>query len=414
MWATTRNLLAASTVALAASAFLGAEAGAQGLPAADQPAAQVEEGVDPQVQALIAEAERTRPVPAELIDALAMGLGDADQLIRSFISDGNPTPQEVAVRAIALSLAVGRDPRLGDPDRLFALNQSIGDGMSKSLGAPRILNVEVEAGFVPPEGTLAWDLGGLTTPVAEGFQQLTPYSLEVGGLNLGEQDGVGGGAVLEDVIQNLESLSLEVPNGQYRVVLLTAEDIAAGSSAPFGESFTINGVEYFLGNSGVGDWFDTAYLRAADGSAAALSYSAAGLSVTVEVGNGRLDLRFAGGSGSMLSGIVLEPIALPSRFDVSGVTGPRRDAARNQQAQNQQAQNLPGQGGQASSPSPPFLQASDLANVVALEFVTLAAIATVSGVAPAAGSGAPAPVRTASPQPPAPPFVSPVGVSPAS
>lgn len=358
--------------------------------------------LDPETQALIEEAERTRPVPTELLNDLAMGRGNTEKLINEFLASGNATPREVAVRAIALSLAVGRDPRLKDSDRRFTLNQTINDGMSKSLGAPRILNVEVEADFVPQEGSFAWDLGGLETPIADGFQQLTPFSAEVGGLGMRDQDRVGDGPALQDVIENLQSVNLQVPNGQYRVVLLTAAQMAARSDNPFGESFKVNGVEYFLGKSGVGDWFDTAYLRGAgDAVIDNVSYGAAGLSVIVEVGNGTLNLEFAGGAGalgSILSGIIMEPVELPSRFDTSAVTGPRRATTT---AQGQQGNQPARAAVQQSLPS------ASLDAVVALEFQTQAAIAAVSGISPAAGPG---PGTT--PQPPAPAPVPPPRVPP--
>lgn len=412
MWRKTGELVLAGVLVLGLPALAGpAPAAAQTAPPADSvadplagglPAAgDLGDSVDPEIQSLIEEAERTRPVPAALLNDLATGSGDATQKINAFLASGNATPREVAVRAVALSLAVGRDPRLQDSDRRFTLNQTISDGMSKSLGAPRILNVQVEADFVPPEGTFAWDLGGLETPVAQGFQQLTPYSLEVGGLGMRDQDRVGDGDVLQDVIENLQNVSLQVPNGQYRVVLLTAAQLASRSSAPFGESFKVNGVEYFLGNSSVGDWFDTAYLRGAgDAVLDNVSYGAAGLTVVVEVGNGRLNLEFAGGPGglgSILSGIVLESVELPSRLDVSQVRAPARQRNAAQQAGRAQ----------------PAVASLNLGSIVALEFQTQAAIATVSGLSPSAGPGR-GPTRTVTPPPPTPPFVSPVGVSPAS
>lgn len=374
--------------------------------------------LDPEIQSLIEEAERTRPVPNELLNELAMGRGDATQMINEFLAEGNATPREVAVRAVALSLAVGRDPRLKDSDRRFSLNQTISDGMSKSLGAPRILNVEVDADFVPPEGTFAWDLGGLTTPVADGFQQLTPYSAEVGGPGLRDLDEVGDGPALQDVIENLQNLTLQVPNGQYRVILLTAEQLAARSSAPFGETFKVNGVEYVLGKSSSGDWFDTAFLRGAgDAVLDNVKYGAAGLSVVVEVGNGTLSLEFSGGRGSLgsiLSGIVMEPIALPSRLDTSAVRG-KRNAATRQGSQQRPAQ-------QAARPAQPLMQSLNLDQVIELEFRTQAAIAVVSGIAPAAGPNVatlpatPTPPRPTTPTRPAPPppFNSGSGVSPSS
>ncbi len=442
--ASVRAAVLASVVAIGApgGALIGASVGASVVWAQDAIPAAAPEGtppglgagggldgnsLDPEIQSLIEEAEQTRPVPTQLLNDLATGNGDANAMINEFLASGNPEPRTVAVRAIALSLAVGRDPRLKDSDRRFALNQSINDGMSASLGAPRIMNVEVDADFVPAEGTFAWDLGGLTTPVADGFQQLTPFSAEVGGFGMRDRDRVGDGNVLEDVIENLESVNLKVPNGQYRVTLLTAEQLASRTTSPFGEKFKVNGVEYFLGKSNVGDWFDTAYLRGAgDAVLDNVSYGAAGLSVLVEVGNGTLTLEFegaragtaGGGLGSIISGIVMEPVELPSRLDLSNVRGQRR----NQSVQGaQQGQQQGARSQQARPAALPLPTQASLDSLLELEFRTQAAIATVSGIAPAAGPGAgtgaiagtPTTRPPAAPPPP-PVFVSNNGVSPSS
>ncbi|SMF63021.1 hypothetical protein SAMN06265365_12263 [Tistlia consotensis] len=394
---------------------------------------------DPQIQALIQEAERTRPVPTELLNALAMGKGDAKQMIDNFLADGNPLPHTVAVRAVALSLAVGRDPRLKDSDKRFALNQTISDGMSKSLGAPRILNVKVDAGFVPPKGTFAWALGGLEDQPPEGFQKLTQFSPEVGGLGMQSVNNAGEGGVVKEAIENLQSVSLKVPNGQYRVILLTGEQLAARAASPFGETFKVNGVEYTLGQTSSGEWFDTAHLRGSGGNVVSnVSYGAAGLSVVVQVGNGTLNLEFKGGKGSLgsaLSGILMEPVEVPSHLDMSGVRGHRNEVAQTQDGQDQQGGQQVAQTQQVSEQlqqaGQQQLQASQQAaqslaggtslaqqlslnNVVELEFQTQAAIAAVSGVSPGAGGqnqgNSPQAAPVPAPQiPTPPPSVSPAG-----
>ncbi|MEX0921672.1 MAG: hypothetical protein WD489_04600 [Rhodovibrionaceae bacterium] len=272
---------------------------------------------DPRVIDLI-EASNTVVQPSqETLDAVAAGGPAAEAAIQEYLSSGNPSPEQVSRRAVALSRAIALDPRLAENDEaLFDRSLLIADYVSRALCAPRLLRLDIDPDYIPPLGTLAYDLGGAGTPEAQGFVVSTPWQNE---LAFAESlDMVREGALLRDLIAGVERIDLEVPNGEYRVILTTSADLVG--QAPFGTVLTVNGESYLVGRSSEQEWWDRGRLRVPNGGTGVatvpeIAGTGGAIVVTTQVTNGKLSLGFNSGSsqtGGAVSGILIEPASAPS------------------------------------------------------------------------------------------------------
>lgn len=311
----------------AALAQQAPSADAIGVPGAGLPdalTAQLDEAtdipLDPAVLELLAEAEGVT-IPSALLTMLQSRDPRATPAISDFLAAGNPTPQEVAARAVKLSQMVRANPVLARTGGDQAVFDTIGQAVSSTLCAPRVMTVSLDSDYVPPAGVYAYDFGGWNTPLATGFERLTPGSPQVFGRNLSIQENVGDGAVLADAVGGMSNLVFDLPNGDYRVILITTPTVANAAQQPFGASFGVNGVNYFLGTATSDTWWDNGRLQAQDQQAPVLDVGGLGGSivVTANVVDGTLQLDFDGGySGlsAVLSGLLIEPAALPSTLQI--------------------------------------------------------------------------------------------------
>ncbi len=279
-------------------------------------------GLDPMALGLLAAAEGVE-VPAELLETVtAENERAAEQAIAAFLSNGNPTPQEVAARAVALSRALRGRAQPGGPT--VDWTDRIGRQLSSTLCAPRVMAVGLDEDYRPREGAYAYDLGGLDTPLANGFERLTPQSPEVVGGQLQVQSGVGQGDLMTDVVGGLSNLVFELPNDEYRVILLTTATVADLARQPYGTSISVNGVTYHLGDTPSDTWRQGARLVSAQGPASvvgAAGVEGGALRARTNVADGRLRIDFMPGTTALtavLSGVIIEPLELDDSLDVAG------------------------------------------------------------------------------------------------
>lgn len=273
---------------------------------------------DPRVTALI-DASHAAPEPSQqTLDAIVAGGPAAEEAIREYLTAGNPSPEEISRRAVALSRAIALEPRLEENDEaLLDRSLLIADHLSRSLCAPRLLRLDVDPDYVPPQTTIAYDLGGAATPEAFGFVVSTPWDNELAKSE--SIDMVREGALLRDLIAGVRRIDLDVPNGEYRIILTTSADLVGG--APFGTELKVNGETYLLGRASEQDWWDRARLRVPPNGGTGIpttpeiAGTGGAIVVVTQVTDGRLSIAFDNGftqTGGAVSGLLIEPISEPS------------------------------------------------------------------------------------------------------
>lgn len=200
-----------------------------------------------------------RADPAILTAVLHDGAGHRERL-RRYLSERYDAPPDRVAR-LAMSLIGALEGRAADIgfERLRETADRIVRTTGALLAATRILALGVEAGYRPESPLLALDLGPAGAP-AGGFARVDSRDRRMDGRHMTEVRG-DPGTVLGTGVRGVERLELKLPDGAFRVLLLTpAAD--RGGPAPFGREIRVNGISYTVARPAGERWISAALLPA--------------------------------------------------------------------------------------------------------------------------------------------------------
>ena len=115
-----------------------------------------------------------------------------------------------------------------------------------------IQRIALDNCYAPAASDRAIKFGAAGTSLPSGFELVTPGDARLKGANMRVIQIPGGGLIAVSGIAGVRSFELDVPDGDYRVILLTANSGQADTAlAPFGGTITVNSVtqQVALGDS---------------------------------------------------------------------------------------------------------------------------------------------------------------------
>lgn len=205
--------------------------------------------------------EPAEGVPERVLLGVLTGSSYGMAALTAYLHGDDAPPEIVARRAMSVVRALKETAGGKDVQTLVDAVGRVAGAVSNIFQTGRIMRLTIDAGYLPPGRAIAWDLGPPDGPVAPGFEAMLPRGGQLSGAQLRGMSRPGGDPLTSDGILGVESISVEVPNGQWRVIIMT-EDLGAGraSLTPFGEQFLINGEEVRLRNAPPEQWGETTYL----------------------------------------------------------------------------------------------------------------------------------------------------------
>lgn len=274
----------------------------------------------------------TDDVPRAVATALLAGTPDAFAELNRYLGDGNLNPAQITERATALLQAVGQEAGSVKPDDVTKTIDRITGFASRLLATASVVRFAVDSSFRPPPGALALSFGAASALGHPGFTQVTPTDPRISGVDLVAMQGATGRSLLSNGIAGIQKITLKVPQGDYRLVLMT-QQIGDGrpNQAPFGRSLRINGVPVLVGRSDPSQWLDGAVLTdqgarfvggngqsvggflsgTFDPAATAMITQQRGGALVIEVrapdGQVQIEMSGFGNDRSYMSGLLLEP-----------------------------------------------------------------------------------------------------------
>ena len=272
--------------------------------------------------------EAAEGVPERVLLGALTGSSYGVAALTAYLHGDDAPPEIVARRAMAVVHALEETAGGEDVRTLVDAVRHVADAVSSIFQTGRIMRLTVDAGYLPPGRAIAWDLGPPDGRVAPGFEAMLPRDGQLAGAELRGMSRPGGDPLTSDGILGVESISVEVPNGQWRVIIMT-EDLGEGraSLTPFGEQFLVNGEEVLLRNAPPEQWGETTYLtnetwdRDAFASGATpvenVASDTAGVMVNeTRVSDNLMTVQFvlppASRHETYLTGIILEPVTVES------------------------------------------------------------------------------------------------------
>ncbi len=246
IWHGIRSLPLAALLTVAVPLAVQAQQGGQSQPASNQPGQPA--GNQP------AGAEGPE-VPKELIDKLLGGAPGAMTDATKFLVSGERRPEDVARRATALISQIGaRRAGVGTETLLRVIDRVASDAIGMVAGS-QIVRLAVDKDYVPRNAVLAWDFGSADTGASRGFEKVRPGDPRIGGADLSALRRPGDDNVLQDGITGVERIEADVPDGDYRIILMTQN---LGDSAlmanPFGSEIVLNGVSVPVSQPNPTNW----------------------------------------------------------------------------------------------------------------------------------------------------------------
>lgn len=202
------------------------------------------------------EATPSQAVPPELIERALAGDNDALALLQAYLRGSDTkSPEAVTQRATALIEQIGREKKDADTESLLGVIDRIASNAINLVAGSQIVRIGVDADFVPTRALLAWDFGPADGSIAPGFERILPNDERIGGAELDGLRRPADNELLNDGIAGVERIEANVPDGEYRIILMTQN---LGDSKlignPFGSRIVVNGSALTVNQPSPDDW----------------------------------------------------------------------------------------------------------------------------------------------------------------
>lgn len=219
-------------------------------------------GAQMRISASPVQAEPAPAVPSELIEQALAGDSGALAALTTFLrGSGARRPEQIARRATALIAQIGREKSGASADTLLGVIDRIAGAAMNLVSGSQIVRIGVDSEFVPAKALVAWDFGPADGPVAPGFERIMPNDGRIGGAALEGLRRPTDNQLLNDGIVGVERVEANVPDGEYRIILMT-QNLGDRQlmSNPFGSEIVVNGSASSVTQPSPDDWVDDAVL----------------------------------------------------------------------------------------------------------------------------------------------------------
>lgn len=197
------------------------------------------------------------------VPATAPGTVSATQLnaaIPRYLSVGNPGPGDVVQRAVSLMRTLRNQKKVLKPSDLFQVVSRVSTLATRALTKTSITRLAVAADYKPSNALVALDFGPADGKVMDGFTRVVPGDLRVAGDSVSALRRPEDSDLLADGLSGVKTISIDVPVGSYRIVLMTQDLGDPRFNAPLGRQIRINKIPFLVTSSDPGQWTRDALL----------------------------------------------------------------------------------------------------------------------------------------------------------
>lgn len=269
---------------------------------------------------------------SEALAGAIAGSEDGRKAIERYLDSGG-LPADMAGRAATLIRDLQRSEIVVDPGVLRDAADRISAAASRSFASAQVFKVKMTSGFELGDRRLGFDFGPPDAAVQPGFQKVTSRSEWVHGGGMTAMRRPEGAALLRDGLLNVRRIELPVPDGEYRVMIMTDDvGVTESNMSPFGKNMKVNDARIRMPEVDPKAWVDVAYLaepndyfgRDGDERAervrrrpSAQARSTGGVTlVHAVVEGGKLRIIFDKNQGfnTYVTGVIVEPVGEESIF----------------------------------------------------------------------------------------------------
>ena len=272
------------------------------------------------------------PIPDDVFVSALAGKEGLNALA-AYLGVGTASPEDVARRASALIRALGQRRGTVAGDQVLGAVDRVSRVASRSISQASVVKLAVDDNFRPSNATIALDFGPQDGKVMPGFERVVAKDPRISGQGINALRRPEDNSLLSDGLSGINKIEVNVPNGRYRIILMTQNlNDRTLSQYSFGQVVLINGVPIQIGGNDPESWLPEAMLSnpditqvsggagnaggsltgASQGRAASLFLRQQGGAIILEgvASGGKLtiELRGFGGAKSYMTGLIIEPL----------------------------------------------------------------------------------------------------------
>ena len=180
--------------------------------------------------------------------------------IPRYLSVGNPAPSDVVQRAVSLMRTLGDQKKALKPSDLFQVVSRVSTLATRALTKTSITRLAVSSDYKPRNAMIALDFGPADGKVMDGFTRVVPSDPRVSGKQVSALRRPEDSALLADGLSGIKTISIDVPVGSYRIVLMTQDLGDPRFNAPLGREIRINNIPFLVASGESGQWTRDALL----------------------------------------------------------------------------------------------------------------------------------------------------------
>lgn len=207
------------------------------VPVADASAAKAPDGIGADIK-----------IPAAVLSGLLVGSPESLLALKQYLAQVSASPAAVTRRALDVVRQLRESGLVRDPVLMIAAAERVSRSAADTLKSMKIVQLKIDRNYRPRAGTIALDFAPPDARARPGFRRVLPSDNIAQGNDMQAIRRPGDDEdLLADGITGVERVQLDLPDGQYRVTLMTESlgDVAT-SLSPFGEQIMANAMLYQL------------------------------------------------------------------------------------------------------------------------------------------------------------------------
>ena len=219
-----------------------------------------------QLSALAPAIEKASPTAVPLAKKGAVSATQLNAAIPRYHSVGNPGPSDVVQRAVSLMRTLRDQKESLKPSDLFKVVSRVSTLATRALTKTSITRLAVASDYKPRNAMIALDFGPADGKVMDGFTRVVPGDQRVSGERVAALRRPEDSALLADGLAGVKTITVDVPVGNYRIVLMTQDLGDPRNSAPLGRQIRVNKIPFLVVGGDSSQWTRDALLSGASTS----------------------------------------------------------------------------------------------------------------------------------------------------
>ncbi|MBL6952948.1 MAG: FecR domain-containing protein [Alphaproteobacteria bacterium] len=198
---------------------------------------------------------------AAAVAGAVSGTPEGQKVLRQYLSQFSGRPEQMEKKTGDLIKALGKSKIAADPIALQGAITSISQASRQALFATPIAGVKMTRNFRLSPRSIGFDFGSPDSNTMANFQHVTATDKRLTGKNRRALRRPSRNDLLSDGVVNVQKFTADIPNGKWRVVLLT-DNLGIGKNLqnPLGKEVKINGKGTKIAQTSPAQWLSNGVL----------------------------------------------------------------------------------------------------------------------------------------------------------